>query len=92
MFFLLTGGLGSYTPSKIQGLDNAFQLGVTRTPSRSPGSQNNDPSESTTGKPELDNSQTSNGDLIITSSESLWPAKDAVSWSGTSSASSDMLF
>ena len=24
------GGLGSYTPSKMQGFDNGFQLGVTR--------------------------------------------------------------
>ena len=28
-----SGGLGSYTPSKMLGFDNGFQLGVTRPPS-----------------------------------------------------------
>jgi hypothetical protein len=66
-------------------LDNAFQLGVTRTPTRN---------NSEVKNCENDASQTdgSTTEVIMTSSESLWPAKDAVSWSGTTSAFTDMLF
>jgi hypothetical protein len=79
------GGLGSYTPSKIHGLDNTFQLGVTRTPT------------SAKNVPETKNAEhaaavDNDTDVIAAPSESLWPTKDAVSWSGTSSAFSDMLF
>ena len=82
------GGLGSYTPSKIQGLDNAFQLGVTRTPTRNTSNGNG-----TSNGSEVESNGEKTSDVIITSSsESLWPAKDAVSWSGTTSAFTDMLF
>lgn len=79
---LFVGGLGSYTPSKIHGLDNSFQLGVTRTPAASKSEMKN----------AADNVMADDDADVITTSESLWPAKDAVSWSGTTSAFSDMLF
>ena len=76
-YFPLSGGLGSYTPSKIQMTEAPFQLGVSR---------NKSSATATTGssaagkKKETDSGK-----------EVLRPIEDAVSWSGSSS-SSDLLF
>ena len=79
------GGLGSYTPSKIQISEAPFQLGVSRTSS-----------SSSTSTPTTNSS--SNYPASVQSSKApsstqetiLLPADDGVSWG--SAASSDMLF
>merc|ERR1711899_166585 len=90
------GGLGSYTPSKIQmdNGDNKFQLGVSRAipNSNSSGTKTDSTSngqKSSSNVNNMENSKhASNGkeDSVL-----LRPTEDAISWSGSSS-SSDILF
>ena len=74
--FSLSGGLGSYTPSKIQMTEAPFQLGVSR---------NKSSATANTGSAAGKKKETDSG------KEVLRPIEDAVSWSGSSS-SSDLLF
>merc|ERR1712122_361085 len=76
-----SGGLGSYTPSKIQISESPFQLGVSRTTS----------SSSTPSTPSSSIYPSSNQSSKAPSSNQetiLLPADDGVSWG--SAASSDM--
>uniref|UniRef100_A0A0K2UX41 Bifocal [Apis mellifera] n=1 Tax=Lepeophtheirus salmonis TaxID=72036 RepID=A0A0K2UX41_LEPSM len=76
-----SGGLGSYTPSKIQMSEAPFQLGV----SRRPPSLSRGASESSSG-----NITSKKDGEVAGEDQVLRPVEDAVSWSG--SFSSDILF
>ena len=78
--FSLLGGLGSYTPSKIQMTEAPFQLGVSRNKSSSAAAAAAAAGSSVSGKKEAESGR-----------EVLRPIEDAISWSGSSS-SSDLLF
>merc|ERR1712203_503391 len=78
-----SGGLGSYTPSKIQISESPFQLGVSRTTSSS--STPSTPSSSIYPSSNLSSKGPSSNQETI-----LLPVDDGVSWG--SAASSDMLF
>ena len=83
LYILFSGGLGSYTPSKMT-RETPFQLGVSRTvphASKTPNSTEKVPDS---------NKNTKNMESNTTE-EVLRPTEDAISWSGSSS-SSDMLF
>ena len=94
--FSALGGLGSYTPSKIQmdNGDNKFQLGVSRAipNSNSSGTKTDSTSNGQKSSSNVNNMEhskhASNGkeDSVL-----LRPTEDAISWSGSSS-SSDILF
>ena len=88
LFFPISGGLGSYTPSKMG--DNSFQLGVSRTV---PHASSIKPSADTKQRPSTQNGVKSQSGATVESGveEVLRPTEDAISWSGSSS-SSDMLF
>lgn len=88
--FSFPGGLGSYTPSKIQMNDAPFQLGVSRTPaSENGGNGGGSTNHSSNGhKDKVEKAPNSNDDG---KKDFLRPIEDATSWSGSSS-SSDMLF
>jgi len=77
-----SGGLGSYTPSKIHLSDSPFQLGVSR-------SKPNNPLASATSTTSS-SSTSSNSSSTTSSSAALVPADHGVSWGRA--ASSDMLF
>ena len=90
-FFLISGGLGSYTPSKMA-TDTPFQLGVSRTVPHASSIKQTTNSVETTKTPSSTNGTSSgNGNAIENPDEVLRPTDDAISWSGSSS-SSDMLF
>ena len=74
--FLITGGLGSYTPSKMA--DTPFQLGVTRTVPHA--SSNKQTNNDNTKLPNI------NGNNAMETEEVLRPTEDAISWSGGSSS------
>lgn len=78
-----TGGLGNYTPSKIQMSETPFQLGVSR--GKAP--------VETAATPTINNNKPngSQDKLDGKNGEVLRPTEDAISWSGSSS-SSDILF
>ncbi len=79
-FNLISGGLGSFTPSKIKGLDNTLQLGVTQTPINSNNNNSNNNRQ--------ENPDSSESDVIR-----MWPKKESDKWSGQSSFSdTDILF
>jgi hypothetical protein len=91
------GGLGSYTPSKIQldAGDKKFQLGVSRAIPNSTSSGKIEssspnghiyPSTAVVNNRENSNKNTKGEDSVL-----LRPTEDAISWSGSSS-SSDILF
>ena len=95
-FHFILGGLGSYTPSKIQmdAGDNKFQLGVSRAIPNSTSSAtkmdstlNGQKSSSNVNSIEnTKNASNNKEDSVL-----LRPTEDAISWSGSSS-SSDILF
>ena len=84
ILIFFSGGLGSYTPSKMKDA-NSFQLGVSRTV---PHSTSTKSTHSSTASEKT--TIASNG-KENPKEEVLRPIEDAISWSGSSS-SSDMLF
>ena len=95
MCFQFIGGLGSYTPSKIQmdAGDTKFQLGVSRAiPNSNPSGKAE--TSVTNGQKQLLSNSSKQSNKIKTTGEDgalLKPTEDAISWSGSSS-SSDILF
>jgi len=78
-----SGGLGSYTPSKIQISESPFQLGVSRTTSSSSSTPSTSSSKPSPPTPSSKTSSSNQETILL-------PADDGVSWG--SAASSDMLF
>ena len=93
--FLLLGGLGSYTPSKMDAGDNKFQLGVSRAipNSKSSGTKMGATSNGQKSSDKNVNNIESSKKAVTNKDDSvlLRPTEDAISWSGSSS-SSDILF
>ena len=93
---MFSGGLGSYTPSKIQmdGGDAKFQLGVSRAvPNSTPVSKAESVTTTVhkTSSNNTNNKESNKTTYTEQDSNILRPTEDAISWSGSSS-SSDILF
>jgi len=82
-----SGGLGSYTPSKIHLSDSPFLLGVSRS---GPSQPNNPLAAAASSSSTSSNSSSSSSSSNSSASPALVPADHGVSWGRA--ASSDMLF